>query len=67
MFSACPRCDRLLQATKGTARGHIAVATRQKSTARRLVSSIVDRTYLMLFTGWTAVTTWFADTEPIVA
>jgi len=44
----------------------MAVATRQKSTARRLVSSILEGTYLMLCTGGTAVTTLAADTDPIV-
>ena len=47
----------------------MAVATRQKSTARRFVSilAVLEGTYLMLFTGGTAVTTRSADTEPIVA
>jgi len=47
----------------------MAVATRQKSTARRFVSILagLEGTYLMLFTDGTAVTTRSADTEPIVA
>ena len=44
----------------------MAVATRQKSTARRLVSSILEGTYLMLFTDATAVTTPAVNTGPIV-
>jgi hypothetical protein len=58
----------LTQATKGTGQ-HIAVATRQKSTARRFVSilAVLEGTYLMLFTGATAVTTWPAGTEPVGA
>jgi hypothetical protein len=43
----------------------MAVATRQKSTARRLVSSILEGTYLMLFTGGAAVTTSTVNTAPI--
>jgi hypothetical protein len=39
-FSACPRLDRAVQAAEGTAAVHIAVVTRQKSTARRLVSNL---------------------------
>lgn len=48
----------LTQATKGAERGHMAVATRQKSTARRLVSicTVLEGTYLMLCSDWTAVT-----------
>jgi hypothetical protein len=49
--------------------GHMAVATRQKSTARRFVSilAVLEGTYPMLFTGGTAVTTRSADTRLIVA
>jgi hypothetical protein len=61
-FSACARSTAVTQATRGTDRGHIAVATRQKSTARRLVSSILEGTYSMVFAGWTAVTTRSAGT-----
>jgi hypothetical protein len=52
-----------------TGRVHIAVATRQKSTARRLVSicAVLEATYQMVFTSGTAVTFRFAGTEPIVA
>jgi hypothetical protein len=59
----------LTQAAKGTGHGHIAVATRQKSTARRFVSilAVLEGTYLMLCTGGTAVTTRSADMKPIVA
>jgi hypothetical protein len=55
----------LNQAKKDAGRGHIAVATRQKSTARRLVSSILEGTYLMVFTGGTAVTTLAVNTAPV--
>jgi hypothetical protein len=50
-------------------RGHIAVATRQKSTARRFVSilAVLEGMYLMLFAGWPAVTTKPTDTGLIVA
>jgi hypothetical protein len=53
----------------------MAVATRQKSTARRFVSilAVLEGTYPMLFTGETAVTTGetavttrLSDMEPIV-
>jgi hypothetical protein len=69
-FSACLRQTAVLtQATKGTERGHIAVATRQKSTARRLVSicTVLEGTYLMLFSEGTAVTTRSAVMALIVA
>ena len=47
----------------------MAVATRQKSTARRLVSilAVLEDTHSMLFTGETTVTTRLARTAPIVA
>jgi hypothetical protein len=67
-FSAC-RATALAQATKGTGHGHMAVATRQKSTARRFVSisAVLEGTYPMLCTEEPAVTTRPADTELIVA
>jgi hypothetical protein len=47
----------------------MAVATRQKSTARRFVSilAVLEGTYPMLCTAATAVTTRPADMPPIVA
>jgi hypothetical protein len=47
----------------------MAVATRQKSTARRFVSilAVLEGTYPMLCTGGAAVTLWSAATGPIVA
>jgi hypothetical protein len=55
-----------IQATPGTAQ-HIAVATRQKSTARRLVSSCWFRgdTSQMLFIRDASVTTQLAATATI--
>lgn len=47
----------------------MAAATRQKSTARRLVSilAVLEGMYPMLFTGGTAVTTRLVGMRPIVA
>jgi hypothetical protein len=69
-FSAWPGQEApLTQAAKGTERRHIAVATRQKSTARRFVSilAVLEGTYPMLCTEATAVTTRPAGLEPVVA
>jgi len=72
-----PRLSRAVQAVAGTARVHIAVVTRQKSTARRLVSSAyragLEVTDQMLCNRDAAVTLRRADqdgpadTEDIVA
>lgn len=45
------------------------MATRQKSTARRLVSicAVLEGTYLMLFSERTGVTTRFANWARVVA
>jgi hypothetical protein len=51
------RCQAAACTEAGSERVHIAVATRQKSTARRLVSSMfLEDTYQMLFTSSDAVT-----------
>jgi hypothetical protein len=72
-----PACGEtaLDQATKGADHGprsiperHMAVATRQKSTARRLVSicTVLEGTYPMVFSREAAVTTGFVRMSPIV-
>ena len=60
-----PRRNRAVQTVAGTARVHIAVVTRQKSTARRLVSSCTgpEVTDQMLCNHDAAVTLRRADQE----
>jgi len=65
MFSACPRLNRAVQAAAGSGRVHIAVVTRQKSTARRLVSicAVPEVTAQMVFNRDAAVTPRLADPD----
>ncbi len=65
MFSACPRLNRAVQAAAGSGRVHIAVVTRQKSTARRLVNicAVLEVTAQMVFNSDAAVTLRPADPD----
>ena len=62
MLSASPRRGRAQAAANAEGR-QIAVATRQKSTARRLVSmcAVLEDTHQMLFTSGSAVTSHLRD------
>src|SRR5215471_19535234 len=65
MVATCQRVKPALdQAAAGAESLQIAVATRQKSTARRLVSScaVLEDTDQMVFTRGAAVTSRFANT-----